>query len=214
MSAALRHAQELVKVAARFRAQGYEVLLEPRFEDLPSFLAGTFSPDLLARRGDESLVVEVSGVAKPNLAEAVMRTEAQPGWRFILVVPAAIDGGDAREIPAGGDDIRRRLDAPSRLLSEGEPIAALLLAWSLFEAAARRRFALDGAAEGRALAAGALLRRLVHLGYLGQDAMELDELVRARDRAAHGDLSVAVEPQALARVRALTEELLEEPRAA
>jgi uncharacterized protein YutE (UPF0331/DUF86 family) len=50
--------QKLQEIAAEYEARGYDVLVEPRPEQLPEFLAG-FRPDLVARGPNESVVVEV-----------------------------------------------------------------------------------------------------------------------------------------------------------
>ena len=44
------------EVAERYRSRGYDVLVEPSLE-LPDGMR--FRPDILARRGDETIVIEV-----------------------------------------------------------------------------------------------------------------------------------------------------------
>lgn len=50
--------EELLKIAEQYRNQGYEVVFQPSPEDLPDFLKN-FRPDLLARRENEAVIVEV-----------------------------------------------------------------------------------------------------------------------------------------------------------
>jgi hypothetical protein len=213
MSANERHAAEIQRLAESYRQQGYEVRTEPRGGDLPPFLRGLFVPDLLALKEGDNLVVEVAGPNKRPLEHIVERVEKEPGWTFILVVLS--DEGD-REIPVQDEvEIRRRLASPEQLFASGEKEAALMLAWSLFEAAARRRMALDGSDFGRTSGFEALLKRLIHLGYLPQNAMaELGDLAKRRNRTAHGTLGVPVAATDLARLRQATDSLLTDPQAA
>lgn len=51
-------ARRLQQVAEEYRARGYEVLLEPQRNQLPRALA-RLHPDLVARKGEELVVVEV-----------------------------------------------------------------------------------------------------------------------------------------------------------
>jgi hypothetical protein len=201
-----RHDLEIQRLAADFQRRGYRVIVEPRGADTPAFLGG-FSPDLLAFGSDESLVVEVVGATKRDIEDVVERVEREPGWKFLLVVPA--EEGD-RELALEDESvIRAQLTEPSRLLAEGLAVAALLLGWSLFEAAARRRMAMDGSDPMRAAGTEALVTRLIHLGYLEQGALaELRDTARARNRAAHGDLGVRVSRDALEQLRRATEGLL------
>lgn len=53
-------------VAEDYRRRGYDVVEEPSLESLPDFLAG-YQPDLIARRGKETVVVEVK--SRKSLAD-------------------------------------------------------------------------------------------------------------------------------------------------
>ncbi len=61
------------KVGQVYRNKGYDVLIEPQGDQLPDFLQ-TFRPDLIAHKGDEHIVVEVT---TPN-AEAVGLLDGYP----------------------------------------------------------------------------------------------------------------------------------------
>jgi Holliday junction resolvase len=45
-------------IAEEYRSSGYEVIEEPSPDQLPDFLSG-YTPDLLIRKGNEAVVVEV-----------------------------------------------------------------------------------------------------------------------------------------------------------
>lgn len=80
----------LHQVAQKYRDEGYEVILEPRGDAVPSFLSG-FQPDLLARRGDEGIVAEVAYKRidlsdDAQLSAMAERINRQPGWRLDVIV--------------------------------------------------------------------------------------------------------------------------------
>lgn len=50
--------ERLLQLAEEYRGQGYEVSFQPNPDDLPDFLK-TYRPDLVARRGDEAVIIEV-----------------------------------------------------------------------------------------------------------------------------------------------------------
>lgn len=52
------HGAAIQALAARYRQEGFEVVAEPSASELPDALR-PFRPDLLARRGDETVMVEI-----------------------------------------------------------------------------------------------------------------------------------------------------------
>lgn len=81
--------ERLLELAEEYRKKGYEVLMPPKPEELPDFLRG-YSPDMIVRRGEEAIVIEVksrtsiaSAQYLQGLAQAV---EEHPGWRVELVM--------------------------------------------------------------------------------------------------------------------------------
>ena len=53
-----RERQRTLKLAEEYRGEGYEVVVSPTSEQLPDFLSG-YHPDLLVKKGNEALIVEV-----------------------------------------------------------------------------------------------------------------------------------------------------------
>src|SRR5688572_13574751 len=80
--------EALERVASEYRERGYRVLVEPRGRDLPGFLRDA-NPDLIATRGDETLVIEVKNSPKDvdpvQLRVLSERIAAQRGWRFVVL---------------------------------------------------------------------------------------------------------------------------------
>ena len=80
----------LQRVAQQYRDEGYEVTLDPTGDVMPSFLTG-FHPDLIARRGKEGVVAEVTHkrielAENPRLTVMADQINQQPGWRLDVIV--------------------------------------------------------------------------------------------------------------------------------
>jgi hypothetical protein len=106
--------QRVLAIAEEHRGRGYEVIEEPSPEQLPDFLSG-YHPDLLIRRGDEAIVVEVksrSSLAKDlQVRELARLLQTKPHWNFELVV---VKEGEQFSVPEGArpfarDEILHRL---------------------------------------------------------------------------------------------------------
>jgi hypothetical protein len=144
----------LQQVADQYRQEGYTVKLRPSGTDLPDFLA-SFGPDLIAQRNGDRVVVQVRSKedlrSDPALSHLAGVVNAQPGWRFDLVVL------DPRKWP---DELPNEVTEPgaagiSALVAEAEHLlrvgalrAAFLVACaaaeaSLREAARREAIPLD-----------------------------------------------------------------------
>ena len=80
-SAATRRVEQ---IAQEYRDKGYEVLVEARAPQLPEPLA-RYRPDLVVRKGDEVVVIEVKSreiSGDPQLQELAEVVRRQPGWRI------------------------------------------------------------------------------------------------------------------------------------
>jgi hypothetical protein len=203
----------IIALAADLARQGYEVLREPTLAELPEFLRG-YRPDLIAHRGDEHLVVEIKANDRPphwrELAEAVGR---HPGWNLQLIMAAPTRGNiTSFPQPPSQDDIRRQLAAAQRIYDSGEHAAALLLLWSLLEAAAYYRLGDLGLAVNRPKTPIALIKDLVSFEILQQE--EYDDLAAVtalRNAAAHGHSTLLVDRATFSKLVSLIERLLEQP---
>jgi hypothetical protein len=176
-----RHDAEVQRIADELRRQGYDVTLDGR--------VGGVEVDVLAVRGSEKRAVEVkvSGTSRAahKRSEDMARTLRDDGWEFRLVVvePEPFDVGTVDP-----SSIEARLER-ARTLAASDPEAALLLAWSMFEAAARRALVLESATNAAESAPG-LAKQLVHHGLLGnEDLRELLSIAQRRNALAHGALA-------------------------
>lgn len=139
--AATLERERLLELALEYRNKGYEVLFQPSPEDLPDFLSN-YRPNMIARRGDEAVVVEVKSRSSLSTSDQYLRYLAQaveqhPGWRFELVI--ANSGNSVflakAERTLQEDEIKSRLNLAKQLQPYPEP--AILYSWSLVEATLR-----------------------------------------------------------------------------
>lgn len=183
--------QKLQEIAAEYEAGGYEVLVEPRPEQLPEFLAG-FRPDLVARGPNESVVVEVKvgtrTAASERFRELAETIQRQPGWRFSLVVidPRSDEVAPPTQQLVARQEIVDRLGRANELLKTGATDAAFLLMWVAVEALLRHIATREGLPLER-VPSSSLMKELFSLGILSRS--ELDVAQRAfsvRNALVHG----------------------------
>ena len=191
MSPPVTERQRIERIAEEYRSRGYEVLVEPAGPDLPSFL-GDHRPDLIARRGEERLVIEL----KPSPSEGepdqvrglAERIEREPGWKFVLIATSPAEellpGEPLRLLSTAG--VEQHLQGARLLLGEGQHAAALLLAWAAVEGQLRA-IAKEEKIPLPRPDTSTLLRQLVSLGLIDREQHRLlTDAYKARSAAAHG----------------------------
>lgn len=211
---------EVERVATDLRGRGYDVLVEPPASELPEFVRA-YRPDILARSGQESVVVEVTHLSSDperQRIRAIARSmEQRPGWRFMLLVPEAGKGASDRDIvePLDVAQVRDLLNEARALARAGHSRSGLLIAWAGLEAAMRIAARANLVWNERA-DAWRLMRELVTEGLVSRDDYtRLTDWFRLRSAFAHGmqpahalptvDLDHAIEAMAT-----LAEDLLAE----
>jgi uncharacterized protein YutE (UPF0331/DUF86 family) len=183
--------QKLQEIAAEYEARGYEVLVEPRPEQLPEFLAG-FRPDLLARGPNESVVVEVKvgtqTAASERFRELAETIQRQPGWRFSLVVidPRSDEVAPPTQQLLARQEIVDRLGRANELLKTGATDAAFLLMWVAVEALLRHIATREGLPLER-VPSSSLMKELFSLGILSRSELEVAQRAfSVRNALVHG----------------------------
>jgi len=183
--------QKLQEIAAEYEARGYEVLVEPRPEQLPEFLAG-FRPDLVARGPNESVVVEVKvgtqTAASERFRELAETIQRQPGWRFSLVVidPRSDEVAPPTQQLLARQEIVDRLGRANELLKTGATDAAFLLIWVAVEALLRHIATREGLPLER-VPSSSLMKELFSLGILSRSELEVAQRAfSVRNALVHG----------------------------
>jgi hypothetical protein len=210
LAAAVRRVQEL---AQEYQDKGYQVTVGPEPGQLPEPLS-RFRPDLVARKSDDAVVVEVKprgSLSDPELQELAKTVREQPGWRFDLVLLKPEPGlPGARAWNA--EDVADSLGQIGAILTAGYPEAALLLAWSAAEATLRllaEKEHLDLEREDAVY----LLRLLVTRAVITREQYErLWEALELRNAVAHGLKPPHLDTTKIAALCKLIAELLRQSR--
>lgn len=183
--------KKLTEIASEYRARGYEVFINPSPEQLPGFLSG-FRPDLIARRKNDSVVVEMKvgmqTAASERFTELAETIRQHPGWRFSLVVvdPRSDEMPSPTQQLIGKEEIALRLDKADALLKEGATDAALLLMWTSVEALLRHIAARENLPLER-VPSSSLIKEMYSQGILSRSALEaIQRAYSVRNALVHG----------------------------
>ena len=134
--------ESIEKLAAKYKRQGYDVVIHPSREQLPSVLR-QFRPDLIARREDDKVVVEMKShqelFTERDLVPIAEQVAKLQGWRLELqVVGQTRQARQKTAAPLSPEDALRRLASAAALLKSKDQESALVVAWSAFEAVLRQ----------------------------------------------------------------------------
>jgi hypothetical protein len=186
--------QVLSRVGESYSRQGYEVVVRPTPKDLPAF-AMDFAIEILAKRGDGGVLVSVKKTredfsADPRLQEYAEVTNQQPEWRFDFVIlesepPMLRDVQGASE--PSDEALSKVLSDADRLTGAEFVNAGVLTAWSVLEAAMRRRLRAEREKAGWGTPPRQMLNELYALGiFSSAEFRELERLLQLRNQIAHG----------------------------
>jgi len=174
----------LKNLAATYRRRGYQVVMNPAKDQIPTFLA-PFRPDLLALSKEDSVVVEIASPEKSEKEYWQRLTNAMKGhseWRVDLYSREPEEDGETIDLSR----IEARLSESKQWLSEDKTDPAFLLAWSATEAA-MRQIAAKYQVERSDIGTGTLITRLYSDGLMEQEDYQLlGELLKKRNAVAHG----------------------------
>ena len=138
----VREQRKIKRLATEYKQKGYKVYVAPQKKLLPKLIA-EFEPDILVKKGDENILIEVKtteslrrSVYLTDLAEKV---ESIKNWKFELVLTnpkTRFIEQNTNYIEFSGEELQNKLHTLKKsdhLIAE----ANLLYAWSLFLASAR-----------------------------------------------------------------------------
>jgi hypothetical protein len=185
--------EALDRLRARYEAQGFAFTVHPTRTMLPEFLRG-YTPDAIACKPGENVAIEVMRQQKGRLEGRLQAIrdlfEGQPDWK-LSIFHTGSDQSSLAAIPVVQPEaIRGRLSDVRALVQQGQYGAALMIAWSLLEAASR----LAEAQEGPPRSAGTVVQSLAMRGAISPETEQrLRGQIALRNRIVHGD--IAAEPQ-------------------
>jgi uncharacterized protein YutE (UPF0331/DUF86 family) len=205
--------ERLIRLAEEYRGRGYEISFHPNPEDLPDFLKN-YRPDMIARRGDEAVVIEVKSRSSLNSSTQYLRNLAQvveqyPGWRFELVMtnPEDAEYSQSAEGSLQEAEIESRLQV-ARQLATQHLESAILYSWSLVEATLR----LVAENEGLSLQRFDplyLVKQLATEGVISKSEYQLlMNALSLRNSIAHGFKTTQLTQESLYDLINITERLL------
>lgn len=183
--------RRIAELATAYAAKGYQVFVDPQDDQLPEQLA-QYRPDMLVRRGDETIIVEVKSrraLRKTEQTERLKRLIAtMPGWRVELVVVNPEPDGQREEGQQAlqPSEARSGLEEAEKLLEAGHPEAAMLLGWASTEAVLRL-VAERSTIRLRNADPTYLIKALATDGAIGrEDYHRLFDTLQVRNALAHG----------------------------
>ena len=188
----IRLEEDVVRLAEKYRSEGYDVVMAPSPGDLP-FDLGNYRVDLVAKKNDQGVLVQVKSRADrlsfEALQPAVAEVRRHLGWRFVLVT--------AQDLPDIGipdtvaeenswEEIESRTVRARRLFDSGESEAAFLGAWIAFERILRLQAQRVSLPVDRLVPTFAI-RQLYSLGELSAEQYDLAlQCQKVRNRVVHG----------------------------
>jgi REase_AHJR-like len=209
MSIALER-QEVQRLARKYSEDGYVVLTdEEAARALPDSLRGIV-PDLVASRGQEHILVEVKTKGESEDRERIVRlaeaVEQEPNWR--LQVHLFESDRPPSRITIKPELLETYRRSALQLFDSGHSIPALLLLWSVFEAASARALYAEGVDLAPAWEHGSLVMELAFRGLIEDEEYErLREIRSLRNLAAHGALTTEVQGDDFEELAELTKRL-------
>jgi len=209
--------EQLLKIADKYRNQGYEVTFHPNIEDLPSFLKN-YRPDLIVRRGEETVVVEVksrsslSSLPPHYLSDLAEVIEKHHSWRLDLVMD---NSEDDNPYPSRSEGSLQRQEIESRLAIAKQIVgqnleSSILYVWSLVEATLR----LISEKEELSLKKIdplSLVKQLTYEGIISRSEYQLlMNAISLRNAVAHGFKTNELTPNSVHELIEVTESLLKD----
>lgn len=195
-------------IIPQLQAQGFSVFVHPSKDMLPDFL-NNFRPDAIAYKGDRKIAIEIMSQSQSD-GQKIQRIRQifsnHPDWEFRLVYAPPRDVEEV--MPALSKTIIE--ENLQRIENSFEGIggaAALLIAWAIFEAAARR---LVPASFARPQSPSRLIEVLASEGDITPDEADiLRRLSRIRNEIAHGRLDLGASREQVEGLATITRAILE-----
>ena len=183
----------LDRAKAGYEADGYTVSVEAQL-----LIPGGFRADAVARRDDETVVIEVcsadlSDRDRDRLGRLAQVVATQAGWRVdIITYEPEVPPPD----PHREDAVRRVEEA--RQVADVSADAAVLLTWSAIEGALLLLSQQRDLGSVRSVQPRTLIHKLTIDGVLSDNqAVELGDFAKMRNHIAHGLRSYQPDPERL-----------------
>lgn len=161
-------------------------------ENAVPFDPGGYRPDLIARKGDQGLVVEIKASAQKtsfdHLRSVVEEVKRHQGWQFVLITAQDLptDPTEAGEERLSWEEVALRIERGQRLSQQGDYEAAYIVLWIAFELLLRFQARQISLPVDR-LAPAILIRQMYSQGELSMSQFDTALACQAvRNRLVHG----------------------------
>lgn len=183
----------LERLRSSYEQRGFTFVSKPKSSALPAFLTG-YIPDALATKGDEKVMIEVKSRqgadTERRLTELRKRIAGHEHWKLSVVYAPGREEDTVLIALPEADSLYRKMDETRELSESGHGSVALVLAWSLLEAALN--YKKKPAVAGQLRSPGQIVQSLAIDGYINQSLEKnLRELAVLRNRIVHGDLQAS-----------------------
>lgn len=183
--------EQLNDIAERYRSDGFEVVIEPQVNDIP-FDLGSYHPDMLARKPQINLIIEVKSSADrlsfDQLRSVAETVRQHSGWHFILVTAQDIPSVElpGAETKFSWNDIAVRVKHAQDLNQAGSSEVAYILLWIALEQLLRLQARRIDLPVDR-LPPSIVLRQLYSMGELTMEQFDTAlACQKIRNRVVHG----------------------------
>jgi uncharacterized protein YutE (UPF0331/DUF86 family) len=184
--------QVLGRLVPQLEAEGYTVYLQPSRQLLPAFMEG-YIPDAIALKPKKNLAIEViveGSSSKLKEDRLMSRFEKTADWELRVYYVRPTERTDALQTMTK-ETINASIASVETLISEGQPQAALLIAWATFEALGRT---LSPDEFARPQTPRRLIELLASDGFITpSEADVLRSLADIRNQLVHGQLNQTVD---------------------
>ncbi|MBE9209973.1 hypothetical protein IQ244_26460 [Nostoc sp. LEGE 06077] len=184
------HDEKIKSLADKYVSEGFQVLTEPKPEQLP-FDLGNYCPDMIATKDNSGFLIEIktstSRISVDNLKNLAEEVNKHSGWRFLLVTledPTSFP--ETPEKLPSWEALTDRFLQAHRLIENKEVEPGFLFLWSIFEGALRKR-AFDVSIPVERFPVIGLLKQMYSLGELSISQFDFVQACsEVRNRLAHG----------------------------
>ena len=219
MSTEHLHTKKVKQVAKKYREQGYNVIIEPLPQQLPTFL-GELQPDLIAMKEGDQVVIEVKAKEALRASDLVRHiadaVRKQKGWRFELVLlPSAASAQSTKGWELlGFQEIEQYVKEARHAASLSQFIPAFIFIWIAIEATLRR-IAQKSDVSPALLSPKALLKELVFNGGISRlQYRTIEGIANLRTHVVHGFKEEGVNGIAVTKAIKIADKLIKEAKAA
>jgi hypothetical protein len=188
-------------IAERYEERGYVVTLGPPRSAIP-FPLGNYTPDILAIKGDEKVLIEVKTSGARINQESYFRLDQEvqrhPGWRFLLVT---VSDAELQEYPSSVasnvsiESIRENLRNMDPLVDDPKMSRLVLPSLWMAYVSALRLLVLDEDVELDDYTDLSLINKAYSGGMISIDEYETARhLMTLRNQAVHSFDTAATPP--------------------